>query len=70
MVGMNVGIDHVVNVHPVLLSLLEIEFGVANRVAHGAQTSAPSAEQIGHSNRWRCMEKLTQDHLNPLSTQS
>jgi hypothetical protein len=65
MIGVNMGIDHVLNLHPVLLRRSKIELDIINRVAHGGQALAASTKQIGNGNNGRCMKKLAQNHFTP-----
>jgi hypothetical protein len=63
-IGMDVGVDHKLDLHPGLVGNPQIWLDVPERVDDGAGSVPAAAEQIGNSH-WIGMEELTQNHPDP-----
>jgi hypothetical protein len=61
-VGMDVSVDNVADLHPGLLRDPQVRLNLFNRVAHGGQALAASTEDVRGRHDWLGMQELTQDH--------
>ena len=61
MVGMNMGVDDVKNLHAGLVGSLEIRLDGPDRVNDGARRLSTAAQKIGGTDRVG-MQELTDDH--------
>lgn len=62
-IGMNVGIDDVADLHPAFFRHAQIERGCVNRVAHGGQAFATSTEHVRRRDEGLSLKQLPKDHL-------
>lgn len=69
-IRVQVSINHVPDVQTVFLGQTDVELGIVDGVAHGAQGSTTSTENVGSSGWGLLMKQLTENHLNLNSAKS
>jgi hypothetical protein len=57
-IGMQMGVDHVPETQPVFFGNSNVQIGVVDRVAHGALSSAASAENVRSGDNRPLVEQL------------